>query len=568
MLENRFCRQSKEPSSAFRVESGLVHSLAELIDSPRALTIALLLESGEYQQLVDLEIDPSHYSSPQAFAEDYLVTEILSKSKRIPLDIDRKAVALEGFHASEVCCTEVNNLFSLPETVHPDWLWLARHNVANILGDFRPDEALRHMRFGPGATTSVRGRGLAPSDKFDGEIHLTHSLMPFVRSLMGENWWDYHRESFTIVRGSKLAVVPKNAKKDRVICIEPSLNIFMQLGIGEVMRRRLKRQTGIDLNSQERNRLLAKLAYKDDLVTLDLSAASDSVSRGLVEYLLPKDWLHACWLCRSPWTLVDGEWIELQKWSSMGSGYTFELMTLVAYSTCASIVPLCELDKVSVFGDDIIVPRAYAGRVIDALNYLGFSVNMKKSHLAGDFFESCGEHYFQGCSVKPFYARDDAETYGGAPYTVKLANKLYRFATQLTGHPDRRYLPVWIELFNKAPKDWQCLRVPLELGDVGFTTGPSGAIKRHSRDGWEGYWIKTAQQKVGKVRKTTYGVLLAKQVSLQGESIGEPPTVKRSVCPQGTSLSPTLGWESRRGIFGRLVKRWTFIPEWSGLDWA
>jgi hypothetical protein len=55
--------------------------------------------------------------------------------------------------------------------------------------------------------------------------------------------------SLELRNSSKVRVVPKNAKTDRTICIEPDLNIFVQLGIGAVIRERLKAY-GLDLNTQ------------------------------------------------------------------------------------------------------------------------------------------------------------------------------------------------------------------------------------------------------------------------------------------------------------------------------
>lgn len=138
--------------------------------------------------------------------------------------------------------------------------------------------------------------------------------------------------------GNKVTTVPKNSKTDRVIAIEPLMNMYVQKGIGGAIRHSL-RSVGINLNDQTSNQRLAREgSLQGKLATVDLSSASDSVSLLLVEELLPPDWVAAIKLCRSPCgVLPDGSVINYQKVSSMGNGFTFELESLIFWAACSSV---------------------------------------------------------------------------------------------------------------------------------------------------------------------------------------------------------------------------------------
>jgi hypothetical protein len=141
------------------------------------------------------------------------------------------------------------------------------------------------------------------------------------------------------------------------------MNIYVQKGIGGVIRNRL-RSIGINLDDQTKNQRLAKIgSFSGRLATIDLSMASDCISRLIVEKLIRSDWLLALGQCRSPiGVLPSGRKIFYQKYSSMGNGYTFELETLIFLSLAYAWARLHgeDVDRISVYGDDIIVPSTMA----------------------------------------------------------------------------------------------------------------------------------------------------------------------------------------------------------------
>jgi len=90
-------RLARARCSVAKTELRIAEKLCRGIDTPRALTVKLLIEHGEWQQLVHLRIDPSNYSDAPSFRDDYLVTKFLQKSSSLPLVVDREAVAMSAF---------------------------------------------------------------------------------------------------------------------------------------------------------------------------------------------------------------------------------------------------------------------------------------------------------------------------------------------------------------------------------------------------------------------------------------------------------------------------------------
>jgi hypothetical protein len=117
-----------------------------------------------------------------------------------------------------------------------------------------------------------------------------------------------------------LFTVPKSSEIDRVACKEPEVNMFMQRSVGAHIRRRLRR-VGVDLNDQTVNQHLAKIAVDQGLATIDLSAASDSITEQLVVNWLPPEWFLLLNRLRVHNVDVDGTLHPLQMFSSMGNGF-------------------------------------------------------------------------------------------------------------------------------------------------------------------------------------------------------------------------------------------------------
>ena len=224
---------------------------------------------------------------------------------------------------------------------------------------------------------------------------------------------------------NKLSFVNKNQDVARTICTEPSVNMWMQLGLGRILALRLKGRYGIDFTRENPDRLsqpdvnksMARLASTHDhLATFDLESASDSMGLRMLEEMLPKKFFSILLKLRSPTSrLPDGSSVELGMVSTMGNGFTFPLQTLFFAAACVVVlrylgIPVnlrgpIESRTMSVFGDDIIIDKRCARLLRALLEKLGFVVNENKTFVEGPFRESCGGDYFNGVDVRPVYLK-------------------------------------------------------------------------------------------------------------------------------------------------------------------
>jgi hypothetical protein len=170
-------------------------------------------------------------------------------------------------------------------------------------------------------------------------------------------------------------------------------------------------------------------------------------------------------LCRSPkCVLPSGSVIDLQKVSSMGNGFTFELETLLFWGLTSAIRELVD-DKehrIVVFGDDIIAGTRTASAVMQFFPMFGFTVNRRKSFLDGPFRESCGKHYFNGSDVTPLYVRRPIDTIDRVYWA---ANSVRRISDSGFWGLYPRYKSVYDWLVAELPRFWRTIRGPSTAPD-------------------------------------------------------------------------------------------------------
>jgi hypothetical protein len=406
------------------------------------------------------------------------------------------------FFEFEDSCQHVNtrfkNLALDPEYKGPNvWLHHAvTRKIAKILGDFDLDEFLLTPDWGPGATTLMKRRAASPVNKFQSEIGITRDLYQFCcdRKLL-EGYPLWHKRlleaGFPLFQvGNKIVTVPKDAKTDRVIAIEPGINLWFQMSIGKMIGRRLRRY-GIDLRYQSRNQYLAYLGSKTtELATVDLSSASDSISLEVIRELIPPEWFEVMDACRSHFGVQNtSEVVRWNKFSSMGNGFTFQLETLVFYAIALCVCERLHVSSadVSVYGDDVIIPSRCFEAYSSAMLFYGFRVNPLKSHFKGSFRESCGMHYFRGIDVKPLYQRD-AVTSVQSVYRLANAVRRLAFREGATLSCSAKYRSVFDYLVSCVPAALR-LRIPNQLGDGGFISNLDEATPARCRHGIEGYYV-------------------------------------------------------------------------------
>jgi len=283
---------------------------------------------------------------------------------------------------------------------------------------FSQSFVLSNWQFGPGSSNGIPGAGAA--QKIDKQMTCTQSIEPLVRLLRVTDPYFRAKDALSKddgvarVSGSRLKAVPKNEESVRIIAIEPSGNMALQLGAGYLIELALRR-IGLDIRyQQEKNRDLARRFSIDGQgCTLDLSKASDMFSINLIRDTWPEDFFAFFMKARCPQTtLPDGRVVDLSMMSTMGNGFTFPMMTLTLVSLVYAVRRLrggprrfIDLRDTAVFGDDIIVPKRDFDDVCAALQFCGLIVNYDKSYADGPFRESCGGDYWNGVDVTPFYIK-------------------------------------------------------------------------------------------------------------------------------------------------------------------
>jgi hypothetical protein len=423
-------------------------ALCKAIDSPKSLGAWLMFKSNQLD-LAKLSIDSASYSTASAFRSDYLVVEFLSKWKGLKTGLDLEAEALRGFTSAEEQCALTNRRIKDARLGPIDpalssIISMAKRKISRLLGPYDGKKVQSGYAWGNGATSSIPRRRAFLDTKMcevpfsctprakalfaqvvGTDLHWSASILGVdIRDITGP--YCLLDNNFLLQEESVIDLVPKNAKTHRVIAKEATANGFLQKGFGLYFRNRLKR-VGVNLDDQSLNQDAAKRAYDEGLATIDKKAASDTVSKELVFELFPVDWAFALDSVRSRRAILpDGKTITLQKWSSMGNGYTFELESIIFWALASSVMEWSSVKgTLCVYGDDVVLPSECAQLYIDVLAFAGFTVNAEKTHVDGSFFESCGKHYFKGEDVTPVYQKELVDS---IPEHIRFSNRLLRWA--------------------------------------------------------------------------------------------------------------------------------------------
>jgi len=421
---------------------GVFYALCKRVDTPVSLAMWLRFKYGENHQLVTKTIDPEDYTQSQSFKfrSDYLVVSYLSKYPHLKTGVDLEKVAITAFQNAETTCHETNTRLRSPSSFNEGAeavIFLAQRKIATLLGVYN-NSWTSLCKWGPGVTSTLSGGVNFGNKLCEERLSITQAAVPYFRASMATDLhWFRARginaegpasllpAEFQLVKASKLITVPKNAKSDRTIGIEPTCNQFLQGGIGLFIREKLRR-VGIHLEDQGVNQNAAKRGLIDNLATIDLSAASDSISSELVAQLLPLEWWRAMDDLRTHRVTVGEESVHLAKFSAMGNGFTFELETLIFWALTQAVTDLsAEEHRVVVYGDDIICHVNIVPKLIRVFRHVGFKINEKKSHWNSLFRESCGEHFFDGINCTPVFLTQEPDK---KHQQMIVHNQLMRYA--------------------------------------------------------------------------------------------------------------------------------------------
>lgn len=391
---------------------------------PRFNQIVDLYESQQYSAAKELYASLHHHSLSIGERRHAITAQfgaLLFKATPLQASIpDLEREAIEKFRLSELACKDVNDKLGLDKSLKhiPDdirnIIERARYWLANRL---QPVEvALRSIiassRPGPGATLDQSDSARASLQWKYGEQQLGwySRSVPYHNLLLSSS--KLHQTALQqsgvgtepcVHSSNKVIFVPKNVTSLRSIAIEPNGSMQMQLGIHGYLSAVLTR-TGNSITDQGRNQKLAREgSLTGALATVDLSAASDSISLAVVYQLFPTDWFNLLYNLRAPsGVLPDGSTLDYEKFASMGNGTTFAIETLIFLALSRAI---CSHRSVSVYGDDIIIPSTHVEMLERVFTYLGFKFNTDKTYIQGPFRESCGADWYNGINVTPKYWR-------------------------------------------------------------------------------------------------------------------------------------------------------------------
>lgn len=329
----------------------------------------------------------------------------------------------------------------------------ARALMHNILTDFDEDEWFNQCRHGPGTTIGIKFDDTSIEAKLTFPISLTARVAPLMDRYLQHDFQmrcavkDFNRDNpvtdrYLLVEGSRATTVDKNDTIRRMIAVEPTGNMFFQQGLMAMMYKRMC-LFGLDVEVlPDEHKMRARLSsITSNEATIDWSSASDCLSRDLLRWLLPPKWFAVADMVRSESMQLNGDWVHLNMFSTMGNAVTFPLETLVFFVIGHALRHHCSGDRslflnwdydyktISVFGDDCIVPSNLAEEFINILTQVGFIVNSEKSFFRPDddgFRESCGGDYLHGYDVRPYSLKAPHSTSWSSlePWLYIVGNRL------------------------------------------------------------------------------------------------------------------------------------------------
>jgi len=196
---------SLRKSRDFRLHSSdyneLVLTYFSTLDSPVALSCAILFAHGENDQLVQKEVRPVDYIDEASFFADFAAISFLRKNSSLKTTIDTKEMALQSFRNCENVCKAANTRLRPDSHEQPSLcdhtvLSIARGKISRILGAFDVDDMLDSCSFGPGSSLSIKGDAANLPNKFDVERDITRDAYDLFGAVMTEAYpsWDAFKQ--------------------------------------------------------------------------------------------------------------------------------------------------------------------------------------------------------------------------------------------------------------------------------------------------------------------------------------------------------------------------------------
>lgn len=223
---------------------------------------------------------------------------------------------------------------------------------------------------------------------------------------------------------SRFKFVHKTFGKPRCICIEELETQWLQQALRRALYERIESHPltkgFVSFTDQSINGLLALQASchvspsLNRLATIDMSAASDRISRDLVEYLFQDNHELLKALMALSTRVIElpkdipykKRFIFAKKFAPMGSALCFPVMGLVHFALIKALLSIHSSQHVNdipvwVYGDDIILSANTSHIVFEGLPKFGMKLNKGKSFVKSLFRESCGVHAYNGNVITP-----------------------------------------------------------------------------------------------------------------------------------------------------------------------
>lgn len=297
-------------------------------------------------------------------------------------------------------------------------------------------------------------------------------------------------------RQSKTVFVPKTYKAYRTISEEPTTLMFYQEGVNDYLVNEVSHHPFLkdvyDPTDQSASQALAKEGSRTgEWCTIDLSSASDTVTKRLVDLWFADTWLYEALICtRSKRTLLPQaaqkiagtQTLELSKFAPMGSALNFSVEVLVFSAQClAASLENKVWPCFRVYGDDIVIQTELYDAMKWRLTENGFILNDSKSYRGRGplrFREACGGHYLNGMDITPIQISRRFRGLKG-PYTswvpaaISLCNDWGKLPWKQAAHSLRGYL---ISKLLRLPEP---LRPVFDDGSRGIATPLNGVKNFH-----------------------------------------------------------------------------------------
>lgn len=273
-------------------------------------------------------------------------------------------------------------------------------------------------------------------------LNYEHVTRKSMRSYEKSDYWysKTHSSVLAIRYSVKPTSVPKSYKNGRIIAPEHAYIGAKLQPVREAMVRALSSSIYKDrfvVEDQTENEELCRIGSIDgSYATIDLTGASDSLSKALMFRILPIVITRITSKYLARYLKAGEEEIRCGIYATSGNPITFVTLGCVCLAICIlaeQIHTALTKEKVKpshIFGDDCCVDARIYDLVCDIMSRLGLVVNLSKSYTVNSTYrESCGTEYSQGYDLRSTYWPRTTFDFSDVPRTlvslISLQQKLH-----------------------------------------------------------------------------------------------------------------------------------------------